>query len=330
MRFGQFLATALAVLWTGTAWAQDLDSCRTEAMKWEKQVQAEVKGRTRTPGYTLIVFMESGEICYANRLYGIEGDPIFVAVYTSRKDWGPARFEPCAIEPDSPALFVSADRVILPQVEGIAPETPSWFLHRVTARTCFNSSVDISLPTEDGQAAVRYSLSQSRVYRGTFQLGALFTRQFVQDYDIRQEDGRNIVYSRGPEGRGVAYSASIVLYGFPHYLVSLFGGPAYSGRDLIHDQGVLDRTGLVLGIGLTDPSRRFVAGGSFELMYGVNLIGVAEIFRRPVLVGTAVGQEFVGNASELRTRDVWRTSATFGLAVDLIYVKELFSGRIGP
>jgi hypothetical protein len=115
-----------------------------------------------------------------------------------------------------------------------------------------------------------------------------------------------------------------------HYLPSLFGGDYYSGRDLLHDQGVLDRTGLVLGVGLTNPGRRFIAGGSFELMHGLNLMIVADVFRSPQLVGVEVGQPFDGPPEQLRTQDRWKVKPVFGIAVDLLYAKEFFSGRITP
>ena len=308
----------------------DLLECRTEAQKWKTDIEAGLTSRPRSPGYTLLVFMENGTLCYANRSYGIEGDPIFVGVYSKEERWLSPQFEPCSIEPTGPAIFVGADKVSLS-----GRESAEWNLIKMASQVCYNPSVAITLPVQPApgqptQTAVRHNLSQSRVYRGTLQMGALFTQQHVQEFDIRPggEEG-GIIYNKGATGKGVAYAVSLVLYGFPRYLQNLAGGDAYVGRDLIHDQELLDRVGLVLGVGLTDPGRRFFAGGSFELMYGVNVIGVAEVFRTPELVELSVGDS-VSGADVIRTRERWKTGPTFGVSVDLLYIKELFSGRITP
>jgi len=302
----------------------DLSDCAAAAGAMQKQLSEE----TRKRGYTLIAFMQSGEICYANRLYGIAGQEIFIAVYSDvTTQWQQLRFDPCALESAAPSVFVSVDSVNLTS----GRQAGVWKLRQYPARTCYNSTVNISMTAEGGAGAISYTLGQYQLYRGTLQLGAIFTDQFVQTFDVRPgEDGQGVVYSRGPTGRGVDYTASLVLYGVAHYLPSLLGGDYYAGRDILHDQGVLDRTGLVLGVGLSNPGRRFVAGGAFELMYGLNLTLLADVFRSPQLVGTRVGEPFSGSADELRTQDRWKVKPVLGLSIDLLYVKEFFSGRITP
>jgi hypothetical protein len=302
----------------------DLSDCAAAA----GAMQSHLSEETRRRGYTLLAFMQSGEICYANRLYGIAGQEIFIAVYSDvTTQWQPLRFEPCALESAAPSVFVSVDSVNLSS----GRQASVWKLRQYPARTCYNATVNISMTAEGGAGAISYTLGQYQTYRGTLQLGAIFTDQFVQTFDVRPgADGQGIVYSRGPTGRGVDYTASLVLYGVAHYLPSLFGGDYYSGRDILHDQSVLDRTGLVLGVGLTNPGRRFVAGGSFELMYGLNLTLLADVFRSPRLVGTQVGESFSGSAEELRTQDRWKVKPVLGLSIDLLYVKEFFSGRLTP
>lgn len=302
----------------------DLSDCAAAAGAMQNQLSE----ATRKRGYTLIAFMQSGEICYANRLYGITGQEIFIAVYSDvTTQWGPLRFEPCALESAAPSVFVSVNSVNLSS----GRQAAVWKLRQYPARTCYNSTVSISMAADGGAGAISYTLGQYQTYRGTVQLGAIFTDQFVQNFDVRPgDDGQNIVYSRGPTGRGVDYTASLVLYGMLHYLPSLFGGDYYPGRDLLHEQGLLDRLGLVLGVGLTNPGRRFIAGGSFELMYGLNVTCVADVFRSPQLVGARVGEPFSGGAEELRTQDRWKVKPVLGVSVDLLYAKELFSGRISP
>jgi hypothetical protein len=307
-----------------------LDACKRAAAAWQADIVTQVKG-TRSPGYTLIAFLESGEICHSNRLYGIQGDPIYVGVYTNLDDWAPTRFEPCSIEPEAPAIYVSTDAVSLtPQEKSQRQAGGNWGLRKNTARRCFNTTVDIRLGRANDTGAIRFNLSQHSLYRATLQLGALFTTQHVQDFDVRTENGQNLLYSRGPTGRGVEYTASLVVYSAPRYLLSLFGGQPYGGRDLVHDQGVLDRIGAVVGIGLTQPGRRFIAGGTFELLYGINFMYVADILRAPQPVGATLDAPFEGTRDDIRTQDRWTAKGVVGLSVDLLYVKELFSGRITP
>jgi hypothetical protein len=307
------------------------NECKQAASLWEREIHQQTKGG-RSSRYTLVVFMESGEICHSNRDYGIEGDPIYVGVYTALTDWAPTRFEPCAIEPAAPAVYVSVDKVSLTKAES-ERQSKGFALRKNTPRRCFNANVDISFrragATGDTEA-IRYNLSQHRRYRATLQLGAIFTPQHVREFDIRPEGEDSILYSKGPNGRGVEYTASLVLYGAPRYVLSLFGGPSYSGRDLVHDQGVLDRLGAVLGIGLTQPGRRFVAGLSFEVLYGVNVLYVADVLRAPQPIGARLDEPFAGTRDDIRTEERWNTRGVFGLSVDLLYVKELFSGRITP
>ncbi|WP_426730219.1 hypothetical protein [Myxococcus faecalis] len=307
-----------------------LNQCQQAASAWQADIEKQLNG-ARSPGYTLIAFLESGEICYNNRLYGIQGDPIYVAVYTNLDDWSPTRFEPCSIEPDAPAIYVSTDKVRLTPQEASRRESGvEWRLHKNTARRCFNSTVDIRLGRVNDTGAIRFNLNQHSLYRATLQLGALFTTQHVQEFDIRTEDGQNILYSRGPTGRGVEYTASLVVYSAPRYLISLFSRQPYGGRDLVHDQQILDRIGAVIGIGLTQPGRRFIAGGTFEVLYGINLMYVADILRAPQPVGATLNAPFDGTKDDIRTQDRWTAKGIVGLSLDLLYVKELFSGRITP
>ncbi|MFB1485383.1 hypothetical protein U8525_34080 [Corallococcus sp. RDP092CA] len=307
-----------------------LADCQKAASAWEADIIKQLHG-TRSPGYTLIAFMESGEICYSNRLYGIQGDPIYVGVYTNLDDWSPTRFEPCSIEPDAPAIYVSTDKVRLTPEETSQRQSGTvWGLRKNTARRCFNSTVDIRLGRANDTGAIRFNLNQHSLYRATLQLGALFTTQHVQEFDVRTEDGQNVLYSSGPTGRGVEYTASLVVYSAPRYIISLFSGQPYGGRDLVHDQRFLDRIGAVIGIGLTQPGRRFIAGGTFEVLYGINLMYVADILRAPQPVGATLNAPFDGTKDDIRTQDRWTAKGVVGLSVDLLYVRELFSGRITP
>ena len=249
--------------------ASDFEACHTNGEAWEAQVAKQASK------HTLIVFMQSGEVCYANRLHGIEGDPIYIGLYTEQStQWKPIEFSPCSLEDAAPAIFVSTGKVSLAS-SGTQGET--WGLIRGTPRHCYNASVDIKASSTNTGAKVAFTLPQYRLYRATVQLGVVYTDQHTSDFGVANDaSGTQVIHDSATHGRGPEYVASLVVYGLPHYLKSLVSGPAYPGRDILHQQSWMDRIGLVMGVGLTEPTRRFEIGASFEVMYGINLI-VTEI-----------------------------------------------------
>jgi hypothetical protein len=298
--------------------------CRKAGEAWATDVALQTKS------YTMIVFTESGDVCYANRLYGVAGDPIYIGLWTNVSDpvsWKPIQFTPCSLEDAAPAIFVSADSVsVRPQAQA----GDHWDLMRGQPRQCFNDSVGISAATQSNNQAVAFTLLQYRQYRATLQLGVLFTPQHTSSFGLATNSaGASVIHDSASHGNGPEYVASLVVYGLPHYLHTLVGGPVYRGRDLLHDDSLWDRLGLVTGIGLSEPSRRYVVGVSFEIMYGFNVVFAEELHRQTVLeAGVDSGAPFLGTADAIPKHDQWNHEVVVGISLDLRYVQELFSGRI--
>ena len=303
------------------------EGCRLKGEEWEREMANQSQGAR----FTMLVFMNSGEICYRNRPESVEGDPIYVGIYSDVESdtWQPVQFTPCSLQDAAPAIFVSSETVKLSS----GSQTTNWTLVRIAPRTCFNEAVMIKAngKVKGNDAQIAFSLLQYRLYRATLQLGVDFTTQHGSDFGVvTNAAGQSVIHDSAATGRGPEYVVTMVIYGLPNYLYSFIGGPAYGGRDILHQQGWADRIGLVLGVGLTDPTRRFVGGGSLEVMYGLNVLFLAEAFRQSELDGVAAGDVFAGTADDIPTHDVWHTKFVFGLSLDLRYVQEIFSGHGRP
>jgi hypothetical protein len=304
--------------------------CRTAGAVWE----AELRRQQTRDRFTELVLLDGGSgsatPCYYNRDYGVVGDPIYVAMFTENPQlWTEVSFDPCAAESAAPNVLQASEKFPISALQASGQYHLSPFL----PRRCYNTSVDITVRGSKATAAeaTRYPLKQADRYRATLQAGVLFTTQHDGDFGLRASPAdptQQVIFDKGPTDRGPEYTASLVLYAFPRYLASLVGQGerSYPGRDVLHDQSILDRLGLVLGVGLTNPSKRFVLGFSGEVLYGVNAVGVWEFARVQRLSGFAVGGAFSGTADQIPTTKVWDTDFVFGLSVDLRYVSLLFTG----
>lgn len=304
--------------------AGSIVQCRQEGMNWEARISAESRQR-RIKGYTVLVFMENSGLCYFNREYGVYGEPIHVGIYTtSSTAWRPVQFEPCAIESGAPRLFVPATATFP------AVQAGTWELVEMPPRRCYNESLDIVLRFQTSGSAdtqeTRFPLSLSPRYHGTLQLGVAFTDQHERTFGLRPDGDEMVIYDRGPIDSGPEYTVTVALYGLFHQLASLLPGvESYAGRDIVRENGLLDRVGGVLGVGLNDPGRRFMAGFAIEAVRGINILAVWDFARVKTLADIEPGDVFIGEEDDIPVRDEWRSSSLIlGVGLDLRYVAALF------
>jgi hypothetical protein len=299
----------------------DWQSCINEGEKWRSQVMEARKHDKQA--FTMIVFYENQEPCYSSRDYGVVGDPIYVGVFTDGATrWGAAMYEPCEIEPAGVRLYIAPGG--FPNVREARRKVRH--LERRAPRTCYNTALQVGIKGRQAGSVVetRMQLGQSQRYHGTLQLGVVFTEQHGREFGLRPQGGESVIFDKGPADEGPEYTVSVAIYSLPKSLLSLARG-RFPGRDIVHEQGILDRIGGVVGVGLSDPGDRFIAGLSFELLYGVNLIYVQDFARVRRLAGVAEGQAFTGTEDEIPTREEWRNHSYVGLGLDLRYVTAIFS-----
>jgi hypothetical protein len=293
--------------------------CPRAGAQWRQ----ELRRRTGGERFTEIVFLENHDVCYRSREYGVNGDPIFVGVFTRDAEaWDTAtvQYEPCSIEPASPTVLISDKSSALSGFQ-----SAGWRLRTYLERACFNPSVVVTLRTGIGPGTVtaRTTLEQATRYRATLHLGSAFTTLHDRAFGVRPDGSGQRIYGRGTDNSGPEYYAAVVLYALPRYLAALGGGGSYPGRDVVHDDGVLDRIGGVVGVGLKDPRRQFVAGLALEALPGVNVTGTMYMARVTRLAGVSEGDVFTGTADAIPTRQVWEREFAWGVSLDLRYVSAL-------
>jgi hypothetical protein len=312
--------------------------CQRAGGEWENMLRA-MPGNSRG-NFTMLVFARGrsgqGDLCWYNREYGVTGDPIFVAAFAEEDvAWTGSRYEPCALQPAAPNVLISGEKFHSATHSGTGVFKVRTFL----SRRCYNAAVDVSVVgkagTEDIQ--LRYPLSQYQRYRATVQAGILFTSLHDSDFALRRDQAdtsKRFIFDKGPSDTGPEYIATLQLYSILKYLPSLAGVRGgnstriYEGRDILHDQGFFDRIGGIVGVGITNPGKRFVGGVTFEVIYGISAMYVYDFARvRRLADDVSMDEPFIGSEEDIATVSSWKGRNTWGISLDLRYLSNLFSAN---
>lgn len=290
------------------------NECEAAANDWLGTIRATADRLT-----TMLVFDKDGTLCALRNARPRQGDPIYVGIFSDdTTKWNRARitFQPCSLESAAPQVLVN-DRlpsINQPQAAG------NWKIsQKFTARQCFDSEVLITVQDRDGQT-FSYALRQASRYRATFHLGTVFSESHETTFGLRPSGNDKVIFSQGPIDRGPEYVAALVFYSLPRY----FSRGGFHGRDPVEDTGWKDRFGGVIGVGLQDPTKRFITGFSFEVAAGVNILGVWDWAQDNVLKGVTEGSVFAGTVDEIPVQKEWRQKFVFGVSMDLVYAVTAF------
>ena len=287
-------------------------------------------------GYTAFIFDEDLHFFRQSRPDGVVGDLIFVGVFYKDKDLKnlSVEYSPCSLEPESPHLYVGDAAGLSTPLRSMGGNKGKETVKLVfPPRRCFNTSVAIKVKAtnnDDTQIEGNAPLNQYDRYRGTLQMGVLFTTQHETAFGLKtSDDAKKYIYNKGPADSGPEYTASLVIYSVLRYVGNIFSPKKhFAGRDIIHDRSFIDSLGAVIGVGLTNPANRFVLGLSYEVAYGINVIGVMEFARLNQLAGGLTeGAEYAGTEDSIPIRRYWDNKIVFGLSLDLRYVTALFSKK---
>jgi hypothetical protein len=315
--------------------------------EWSKFI-SEVTKDARLHGkkhFTAILFDENLEPIHANRYTAISGELIYVGVLKEEEEvdhYFSLDFHPCSLESNSPSLLVRQTNPVKKPVQGeideVIGEAAGDTVEKFPPGSCLNQHVTLTVKKtmigSDGKEKVvargQFVLEQYKRYRATLQLGILFSRLNNEQYGLMSKQGKNIIYSKGPDGRAPQYNLSVIIYGIPHYIGSLFSSKhLYNGRDILHDRSFFDRIGAVVGTGLKNRMGRFVIGFSFEVIYGVNLMGVWEFARLNELAGDLnLGDAFTGTEAEIPLNSRWRSKFVVGISFDFRYISRIMNTGI--
>ena len=317
---------------------QSLSSFSADQEKWKKslelmgKIDEDFKSRKSRKNFVAIIFDDELRPYHISRYDVSEGDLIYVGVIFM-KDLSEisVEFLPCFLEPEVPQLFVGDELSIG------AVQLEEYKMTFFPPRQCYNSNVEITIKAKrlnevnrkPESIQGRYNLKQYKRYRGTIQVGILFSDQHRESFGLKIDGAIPTIYNKGPIDKGPEYVASVIIYSFPRYIEDIFSGKThFSGRNIIHDQKFLDRIGAVFGVGLSNPKQRFILGFSFEVIYGVNLIGAWEFVKlRKLPNNLKEGDEFSGTEEEIPLQDYWENSFMFGVSLDLRYITALFTKK---
>lgn len=346
-----FLMTAASFFGFIFLFALDLgavDSAQVELQwkKWYNKIARHSRAQGATH-FTAVLFDQNLEPIRANRYRGSMGDFIYVGVLTDKtgknNDTGhyyTATFSPCSLEPSVPGIFSQNSSASLSNsnkdsIKEVIDEEDGVTILEFPPGSCFNNRVTVTLnkisatgANQVNKATGTFAITQYNRYRATFQAGILFSNLHDNNFELKSVDSRQIIYNNVPEGTEPQYCMSLIIYSIPRYIQSLFS-PKYNfeGRDIINDRSFVDRIGFVIGTSAGSSTKlldRFHMGLSFELFFGVNVIGVYEFARFDVLAEELkVGSEFSGSIP-IPTRSSWKSKLIFGLSFDFRYTKQMF------
>jgi hypothetical protein len=289
------------------------DECHIAGNEW----MAEVAPGSRRA--SVLLFDDAGQLCYPPPVRPRQGDAIHVGIFTGDPTWSASRItlQPCMLESATPNVLATGRLSDISQLQSEGPT------HRVFAfpvRHCWNSPVAVEIAAADGKRRISYSLEQVTLYRATLHLGTVFTENHDQTFGLRPDGSVNRIFAQGPVDKGPEYVAALVFYSLPRYFTR--GG--FHGRDPVADTGWKDRLGGVMGVGLRNPTKRFVAGFSLEIAAGVNAIAVWDWADTGVLKDVAEGSVFTGREDEIPTQREWRQKFVVGVTLDLVYAATAF------
>jgi hypothetical protein len=309
-----------------------LDECRP----YLEQMQTRLRQQLGSNHFVVIIFKPNGEECIKSKPRGTSGDLIYTAVLndgTSQVPGPSIEFTKCeapTLSPNNPE-----GETLL---QGLQDKEKK--LIEFPSRQCFGTSAEMTVKnrvlesTGARDISKNFTLALFDRFRFSLQVGLLGSAQHNPTFGLRKEGTDMKIFSKGPSGSGPEYVASVILYGLPHYLK--VGSPPtadsngeksalanYFGRDPINENGFADRLGLVLGAGLNNPGDRVVAGLSFELGYGINVIASYEYAKIKELADVSEGSVFAGTVEQIPTRDAWKGRWVGGLSIDTRYFTRL-------
>ena len=311
-------------------------ACHDKFVDWTNDINA----RHPRGHFLAILFGPDGQILEENKNYGVSGDLIFTAICidnTFSPEIPRLDFTKCDLQSPIPKN-PEGDTLTVKLQSGVEVK-----LIPYPVRQCFGTSVEMKLTgtklnadRKPVQINETHKIGMYERYRYTLQVSAVSTDQHVHGFGVRKDNDKMRIFDKGPIDSGPEYMASVVLYALPRYFQRLrtprgqtediesLANRTYFGRDVVNENDIPDRIGLVIGAGLNNPNDRFAMGLSFELVPGVNLIGVYEFAKLKELRGVMENDEFTGTADQIPLRETWNRKFVGGISLDLRYVMGLF------
>jgi hypothetical protein len=293
------------------------------------------------PRSNIIVLNERGNSCWQSPFF-VTGNDIYVVILSTLTNysWTEPAFDTCGPRPpvlpingagggkpiSTPggpplAALVSRDQAV-PIYATAFISLPHKCYGSVISFQTNGYEIKTSAPKpEDKPFTVSRKMDQYTRYFAGLQIGVIASRNHDQTFGLKPGTERTI-YSKSPTGITPQFAASIVFYGILNYLDNR--KQPYEGRDVVNEKGFKDKLGASFGTSVSDPTRRVVAGLSYELGSGIDLFVGAEYVRVQALNGFRVGDALPGMGSDIPVHDIGKTGFVIGITLDATYVSTLF------
>lgn len=316
--FGSTLGT-IDTLQSSTSGSVSASDCVAAATAW-------ANGLTRTSDRgersedRVIVLDQNGSECWRSGTRITQGDYIYAGVFGTEGEVGNLKFkvDNCSLEPTTIN--------VLDTTVGVQLQASGDVLKKFSPIECFDDQIDLQVLQANNALKFSHTLRQYKRYRGTFHIGILWTDLDEPNFTVTDRGSGPVIRSDIDDSTGPHYTASLVVYGIPHYLSAL-GGGRYSGRDIVNENSFSDRLGLALSFGLDDPKDTLGIGLSFEVATGINFT-ITQLYRRlNLLDGVNEGDAFSGPAESIPRKKTWEDELVFGLSIDGRYLMKFFDSK---
>jgi len=313
--------------------------CQRAAVKWQTELNSEISDRNaqlpvtsqsvsaerdtvRHSKSVVIAFTTSGDVCHRSHLRITQGDRINFGVYGSTAELNQlnSKVISCELQP--------TEITILDTTESLPPlgAAGASKLKKFLPYECFSESIEFQVTDQSNRVVFSQTIRQYKRYRGTFQIGTVFTSLNNTTYSTADLGDGAIVVADQDNSTGPFYVGSLVVYGLPNYFVSRSERHSvYAGRDIVNENTWKDKLGLALSFGLSDTMDTFGLGLSYELVTGINV--TSSLFYRQTneLSGLSIGDAFTG--SVVPTKRIWKNEFVLGLSIDGRYLTKFFGSR---
>jgi hypothetical protein len=250
-----------------------------------------------------------------------EGDEFCAAVMSDDGTvWKTVTLDTCGILPAGPTILVSG---AFPKTGNIQFQRAASPIAAAGPFQCSGSDVTLAANglKDDKATTAKVTFHLYPRYNFTLQFTTVWSDLRDKSFALSKATSPTIL-DHTDQGKGPDYFAGVVLYAWPNYFLK---GRRYLGRDPVHDNRLLDRLGLLLGVSIDNPKKRALVGLTFELAKGLNVVAGHEFASVNELAdGYKIGDAFSGTADQIPVRARWRGKTVFGVSLDLRIARALF------
>lgn len=186
-------------------------------------------------------------------------------------------------------------------------------------------TIKISQKQEDGTKAIlrQYPVRINKTYLASYRLLAGKSDIRFNKFEARTPAGQQnaVIENVSDEDGENRYFVTLVPYAW-----QFWNDSNWRGRDIAEPPSWPDRINPVIGVGLKDPGKEFVAGVSVEIARGLDVVWAWHRAEVDTLAGGyKAGDAFTGTSADIPKKKTTETSQIIGISLDLRVATQLLS-----